>query len=105
MTLHTMYPTGALAANGRVVYNGARNSDGGTNLDVVLIGSLGGGAASIQVSYHVSPNPATDSEWQTLSGATGLVTDTLYPIAVRGKPAVCVRLTGSAAPALTVLFS
>jgi hypothetical protein len=100
-----MYPTVPLSANGRAVYNGSRNTDGGTNLDIVLIGSLGGGAASIQVSYHDAPNAATDAEWQTLSGATALATDTVYPIAVRGKPKVAVRLTGSTAPALTVLFS
>jgi hypothetical protein len=105
MALHPQYPAVVLGANGRAVFNGSRNTDGGVNLDIILIGSLGGGAASIQASYHVTPNGATDAEWQTLAGATGLLTDTVYSISVRGRPSVCVRLTGASAPALTVLFS
>jgi hypothetical protein len=89
------------ATGGRAVYL----FNGPGRVDIALIGSLGGGAASIQVSYEDTPNPATDAHWQTLNGATALATETVYPIEVTRCSALCVRLSTTTGASLVAVFA
>lgn len=100
----TWYSKVTLAASGRAVYTGARGYQRNLSLDVGLTGSLGGGVASIQISYEDAPDPAIAAHWLTLSGAENLATEKVYPVSINGGSAVAVLLTGATAPALTAYF-
>lgn len=97
----TGFRTTTLAATGRSVCPNPNPNE----TDVGLSGGLGGGVASLQVSYQDAPDPLVATDWLTLSGADSLATNMVHPVRMNDVTALCVNLTGATAPTLTIIWS